>query len=100
MREHCLNELASIWYNLLVTYSDSNPGLAEAVLSVVKRYVSWIDIGLVANDRCLASVCHKYWGYAWAFECLARSAARTWIKWLGFQMLVRLAMVLSAHCAG
>lgn len=52
MREKCLGELASIWYNLVVTYSESNPDLAEAVLSVVKRYVSWIDIGLVANDRC------------------------------------------------
>lgn len=52
MREQCLGELANIWYNLVVTYSESNPDLAEAVLSVVKRYVSWIDIGLVANDRC------------------------------------------------
>lgn len=54
MREQCLNELANIWYKLVMTYSESNPGLAEAVLSVVKRYVSWIDIGLVANDRCLS----------------------------------------------
>ncbi|CAL8470725.1 g10267 [Coccomyxa elongata] len=51
MREQCLGELANIWYNLVVTYSESDPDLAEAVLSVVKRYVSWIDIGLVANDR-------------------------------------------------
>lgn len=55
MREHCLNELADIWYKLVVTYSESEAGLAEAVLSVVKRYVSWIDIGLVANDRCHSS---------------------------------------------
>ena len=51
MRETCLTDLAGIWYNLLATYSESSPDLAEAVLAAVKRYVSWIDIGLVANDR-------------------------------------------------
>ena len=47
-----MTDLAGIWYNLVATYSESNPELAEAVLAAVKRYVSWIDIGLVANDRC------------------------------------------------
>lgn len=51
MREHCLTELANVWYNLVVTYSKSSPDLVEAVLSAVRRYVPWIDIGLVANDR-------------------------------------------------
>ena len=51
MREHCLGELAGIWYNLVVTYSEPKPDLAEAVLLAVRRYVPWIDIGLVANDR-------------------------------------------------
>ena len=51
MRETCMTDLAGIWYNLVATYSKSNPELAEAVLTTVKRYVSWIDIGLVANDR-------------------------------------------------
>ena len=46
-----MTDLAGIWYNLVATYSKSNPELAEAVLTAVKRYVSWIDIGLVANDR-------------------------------------------------
>ena len=54
MRETCLTDLAGIWYNLVATYSESNPDLAEAVLAAVRRYVSWIDIGLVANDRCSA----------------------------------------------
>ncbi len=52
MRETCMTDLAGIWYNLVATYSESNPELAEAVLAAVRRYVSWIDIGLVANDRC------------------------------------------------
>ena len=56
MRETCLTDLAGIWYNLVVTYSESHPDLAESVLAAVRRYVSWIDIGLVANDRCTA--CH------------------------------------------
>ena len=47
-----MTDLAGIWYNLVATYSESNPELAEAVLAAVKRYVSWVDIGLVANDRC------------------------------------------------
>ncbi|CAK0782799.1 hypothetical protein CVIRNUC_005994 [Coccomyxa viridis] len=51
MRETCLTDLAGIWYNLVATYSESNPDLAEAVLAAVRRYVSWIDIGLVANNR-------------------------------------------------
>ncbi len=51
MRDICLTDLAGIWYNLVASYSESNPDLAEAVLAAVKRYVSWIDIGLVANDR-------------------------------------------------
>ena len=56
MRETCMTDLAGIWYNLVATYSESNPELAEAVLAAVKRYVSWIDIGLVANDRCAAII--------------------------------------------
>ena len=55
MREHCLAELAGIWYNLVVTYSEAKPDLAEAVLAAVRRYVPWIDIGLVANDRCVVT---------------------------------------------
>lgn len=64
VRDTCLTDLAGIWYNLVATYSESNPDLAEAVLAAVKRYVSWIDIGLVANDRyearhlmCIAACC-------------------------------------------
>ena len=52
MRDHCLEDLARVWYNLVVTYSEAEPDLAEGVLAAVRRYVPWIDIGLVANDRC------------------------------------------------
>jgi hypothetical protein len=66
MRDLCLNELAGIWYNLVVTYSDSNPDLAEAVLSAMRRYIAWIDIGLVANDRHASSM-----PISWPSVCIA-----------------------------
>ena len=34
-----------------VTYESTNPTLACACLDVIGLYVSWIDIGLIANDR-------------------------------------------------
>ena len=43
------------WLQLVATYSGPRPELATAVLEVVRRYVNWIDIGLVANDRQAAS---------------------------------------------
>lgn len=35
-------------------YSGSAPQLAASVLAVAGRYVHWMDIGLVANERCAA----------------------------------------------
>ena len=52
MREHCLAELAAAWAQLVATYGKARPDLAGAVLGAVQRYVPWIDIGLVANDKC------------------------------------------------
>ena len=51
MRETCLNDLAEAWYNLLTSYQSVNPDLAAAVLNTVERYVNWIDVGLVVNER-------------------------------------------------
>ena len=51
MRETCLNDLAEAWYNLLTSYQSANPDLAAAVLNTVERYVNWIDVGLVVNER-------------------------------------------------
>lgn len=51
MREACLNDLAEAWYNLLRAYQSANPDLAAAVLNTVERYVNWIDVGLVVNER-------------------------------------------------
>ena len=51
MREHSLGELGAAWAQLVATYGQARPDLAGAVLGAVQRYVPWIDIGLVANDK-------------------------------------------------
>lgn len=51
MRETCLQDLAEALYNLLRAYQSANPDLAAAVLSTVGRYVNWIDVSLVVNER-------------------------------------------------
>ena len=63
MRETCLHDLAEAWYNLLRAYQSANPDLAAAVLSTVERYVNWIDVSLVVNERLANSptattICH------------------------------------------
>ena len=52
MREHSLAELGAAWVQLVATYGQVRPDLAGAVLGAVQRYVPWIDISLVANDKC------------------------------------------------
>ena len=52
MRDHCLEEIADAWIQLVGSLHAQNPELAAAVLDVVARYVNWVDISLfVANDR-------------------------------------------------
>lgn len=51
MREQCIGEVAAAWYNLTQLYKSSRPDLAAFVLSSCARYVHWMDISLVANDR-------------------------------------------------
>ena len=51
MRETCLKDLTDACIQLVANLQASNPELAASVLEAVARYVNWIDIGLVANDR-------------------------------------------------
>ena len=51
MRESCLTDLAEAWFNLLQAYQSASPDLAAAVLHTVERYVNWIDVSLVVNER-------------------------------------------------
>lgn len=52
MRESCVGDVVDAWYSLLTSYSGARPELAAAVLEVARRYTGWIDIGLLANDKC------------------------------------------------
>lgn len=67
MRETCLHDLAEAWYNLLRAYQSANPDLAAAVLSTVERYVNWIDVSLVVNERSVShlpyTICHLLFCY-------------------------------------
>ena len=51
MRDNCLEELMNACIQLTSNLHSSNPDLAGSVLEAVARYVNWIDIRLVANDR-------------------------------------------------
>lgn len=51
MRETCVAQLADSWLQILTAYESSRPELACLCLDVVGKYVSWIDINLVANDQ-------------------------------------------------
>jgi len=51
MRMQCVGRLVDSWYLILITYETAMPSLACACLDVIGAYVSWIDIGLIANER-------------------------------------------------
>ncbi|CAN6465857.1 unnamed protein product [Victoria cruziana] len=50
MRQQCVPQIVRAWYDVVVLYKSSNPELAAFVLDTMRRYVNWIDIGLIAND--------------------------------------------------
>lgn len=51
MREHSIADVAAACFTLAAGLAGSAPALAAAVLRALQRYVSWMDIGLVANDK-------------------------------------------------
>ena len=57
MRDNCLDELIAACIQLTSNLHASNPELAASVLEAVARYVNWIDIRLVANDRSACDRC-------------------------------------------
>ncbi|XP_070053957.1 exportin-T isoform X2 [Nicotiana tomentosiformis] len=50
MRQQCISQVVRAWYDILLMYRNSDPDLCCSVLDSMRRYVSWIDIGLIAND--------------------------------------------------
>lgn len=51
MREHSVLQLAESWLQIMNQYESSHPEIVCMCLDVVGRYISWIDIGLIANDK-------------------------------------------------
>lgn len=50
MRQQCVPQIARAWYDIVSLYRNSDPELSATVLDCMRRFVSWIDINLVAND--------------------------------------------------
>ncbi|KAJ3187978.1 pre-tRNA nuclear export protein [Gaertneriomyces sp. JEL0708] len=50
MREGAVAQLVATWREILGASYQSNPDIANMCLSLLARYVAWIDINLVAND--------------------------------------------------
>lgn len=50
MRVQCVPQIVRAWYDIVSAYKNSDPDLCSCVLNCMSKYVSWIDIGLIAND--------------------------------------------------
>ncbi|KAL3511614.1 hypothetical protein ACH5RR_024331 [Cinchona calisaya] len=50
MREQCIPQIVRVWYDIISIYKNSDPDICSSVLDCARRYVTWIDIGLIAND--------------------------------------------------
>ncbi|XP_064605610.1 exportin-T-like isoform X2 [Liolophura sinensis] len=51
IREQCVGQLVDSWYQILTSYEKTHPQIVCMCLDVIGRYVSWVDISLIANDR-------------------------------------------------
>lgn len=51
MRERCVPQLVDSWLQIMTTYQTSHPDITCLCLDVVGKYISWIDINLVANEQ-------------------------------------------------
>ncbi|KAI4325361.1 hypothetical protein MLD38_030769 [Melastoma candidum] len=50
MRQQCVPQMVRAWYDIVSAYRSSDPEMCCAVLETMRRYISWIEIGLIAND--------------------------------------------------
>lgn len=50
MRQQCVSQIVRAWYDIVSMYRNSDPELCTSVLDSMRRYISWIDIGLIVND--------------------------------------------------
>ncbi|RDX61303.1 Exportin-T, partial [Mucuna pruriens] len=50
MRQQCVSQIVRAWYDIVYMYRNSDQELCISVLDSMRRYISWIDIGLIVND--------------------------------------------------
>ncbi|WCJ39412.1 Exportin-T [Euphorbia peplus] len=50
MRQQCICQIVRAWYDIVSMYRKSDAELCSTVLDSSRRYISWIDIGLIVND--------------------------------------------------
>ncbi|CAM8993560.1 unnamed protein product [Rhodiola kirilowii] len=50
MRQQCVPQIVRVWYEVLTNYKNSNSEICTMVLECIRRYIVWIDIGLIVND--------------------------------------------------
>lgn len=53
MRQQCVGQIVHAWYDIVCLYKNSDSVLCAFVLDTMRRYISWIDIGLIANNTFL-----------------------------------------------
>ena len=56
MRVDSLPDIANIWYQCLLSYSDTNPQICDVCIQLITKYVSWVDINLIVNDHILGEL--------------------------------------------
>ncbi|XP_056163203.1 exportin-T isoform X2 [Syzygium oleosum] len=50
MRQQCVPQIVRACYDVVSMYRNSDSEICATVLDTLRRYISWIDIGLIAND--------------------------------------------------
>ncbi|CAK9174016.1 unnamed protein product, partial [Ilex paraguariensis] len=50
MRQQCVPQIVRAWYDIVSMYRNSDHELCTTVLDCVRKYITWIDIGLIVND--------------------------------------------------
>ncbi|KAJ4815479.1 Exportin-T [Rhynchospora pubera] len=53
MRTQCISQIVRHWFEAVTLYRMSEPSVAVTLLDAARRYITWIDIGLVVNDAFL-----------------------------------------------
>ncbi|KAK3220294.1 hypothetical protein Dsin_014264 [Dipteronia sinensis] len=50
IRQQCVEQIVRAWYDIVSMYRNSDFEVCTSVLESMRRYISWIDINLIAND--------------------------------------------------